>query len=73
MAKDEESWRVLLARQFSVGVNADNRVMLKFDYKDIPKDTREFQLALSLPFATARELARQILEAADKAQAAARQ
>jgi hypothetical protein len=72
MAEDEEHLRVLLARQFAVGVHSNNRVMMKFDYKDIPKDTREFQLALSVPFATARALAQQILEAADRAEAASR-
>jgi hypothetical protein len=69
MAEDEENSRVLLARQFKVGTDK-NRVTLRFDYKDLPKDTNEFQLGLSLPFATARELAQEILKAADKAEAA---
>jgi hypothetical protein len=66
MAEEEKDPRVLLARQFTVGV-AGTRVTLTFDYKNAPRDTSEFQLGLSLPSAIARLLARQILEAADKA------
>jgi hypothetical protein len=69
---NEEQMRLLLARQFTIGVDYNNRVLMKFDYKNLPKDTNEYQLGLSLPIETARALAQQILEAADKAEASSK-
>lgn len=65
---NDETGRLLLARQFTVGVDENNKVRLIFDYKQVPVDTREFRLGLSVPFATARQLAHQILAAADQAE-----
>jgi hypothetical protein len=72
MAEDEEQWRLFLATKFAVGVDENNRVMLKFDYENVPTDAKNLQLGLSLPPAIARELAKLILSSADKAEAATR-
>jgi polysaccharide biosynthesis transport protein len=50
MAEDEENWRILLARQFAVGVDENNRVMLKFDLPMLAKPRTQ---ALPAPAADA--------------------